>query len=159
MIITVLIGLYHINKKPCKVMHVCGRTYLVVYHTHGIMLLCNIKHGTYEIISVDRESPGYPHNKEVVDTALHCLFSGKLCRPVYGQRMKTFVIRIPGLISASAKYIVCTYIEQFAACFLAGCRNISGTVFVNLKHHFPVLRVFSRVNGSPARRMDDGIGI
>ena len=139
-------------------MHICRSTYLIIYYSHGIMLLCDIEHGTYEVVTVDGKCPGYPHYKEVVDSAFHCLLAGKLSRTVYRQRIKSLIIGIPGLIPASVKYVVSTDIEHLAARLFTSRSYVSRSLLINLKYHLPVFRILCGIHRCPASGMYNCVG-
>ena len=112
MVVTILVGLSHIDQKPCKVDGVSGCAYLVVNDTNHIVCLAHIKHGLDEVLAVPAKHPGDPYDEEFIRSSGYRKFTLQLSLSVVINRGIVLAVRLPGGNSLPVENIVCTDVED-----------------------------------------------
>ena len=149
MIVTIFIGLDHVNQKAGKIVSISRSSDLITDNGKFVVSFSKIYHSTDKVLSVFAEYPGNTYDKEFINSAGYCQLAVKLGLAVYILGSVVFAVRIPWSSSLAVKNIVCGNVHHFDAELFTDVRNVLGSHNIDKTYFFAVFLILCSIYGCP----------
>ena len=106
MVIPVLVGLDHVHQQPGQVQGIGGRADLVAHHPQLVVGLAQLEHGLDEVLAVQAEHPGDPHDEILLQRRADGQLAAQLGLAVEIQGLIVLAVRLPGGLPLAVEHIV-----------------------------------------------------
>ena len=158
MVIPVLVGLDHVHQQPRQVQGIGGRADLVAHHPQLVVGLAQLQHGLDEVLAVQAEHPGDPHDEILLQPGADGQLAAQLRLAVVVQGLIVLAVRLPGGLALPIEHIVRGNVHHLAVLGLARRRQMSGAVHVDGPDLGLLVGVLGQVHRRPGGAVDHGVG-